>query len=101
MLRSYPAISHAAGCGGFRHDVAVITYRSDVRGINAERLGGFFEGWPSTPTPDTLLRVLGRSSQVALALEGDEVVGFAYAISDGLLAAHVPLLEVRASHRGR
>ena len=36
-----------------------------------------------------------------LAWEEDKVVGFVTAISDGVLAASVPLLEVRPAYRGR
>ncbi len=67
--------------------------------VTAEQLEGFFEGWPSPPSPQTLSRVLSRSTHVVLAVEDDEVIGFVNALSDGELAAYVPLLEVRASHR--
>ncbi len=43
----------------------------------------------------------GRQRHVVLAVDGVAVVGFITAISDGLLAAYVPLLEVRPEYRGR
>jgi predicted N-acetyltransferase YhbS len=38
---------------------------------------------------------------VVLARDGSEIVGFVTAISDGELAAYIPLLEVRREWRGR
>ena len=38
---------------------------------------------------------------MVLAEEAGEIVGFATAISDGVLAAYIPLLEVRREWRGR
>lgn len=35
------------------------------------------------------------------ALDGDEVVGYVNAISDGVLNAFIPWLEVRPDHQGR
>ena len=35
-----------------------------------------------------------------LAQAGDELVGFVTAVSDGVLAAYIPLLEVRREWRG-
>jgi ribosomal protein S18 acetylase RimI-like enzyme len=66
-------------------------------------LEGFFEGWPNPPTPETHLRLLEQSDEVILAVDGvsGEVVGFITAISDGVLAAYIPLLEVRPAYRGQ
>lgn len=70
-------------------------------GITASQLeGGFWEGWPSHPAPDRHLELLHASLAVAVALDGDEVVGFATAVGDGILCAYIPLLEVLPSHRG-
>lgn len=73
-----------------------IDYRTSVSGLRWEQLDGFFVGWPTRPTAATLLSHLERSYRCAIAvdLSGDRVVGFATAISDGLLAAYIPLVEV-------
>jgi ribosomal protein S18 acetylase RimI-like enzyme len=80
----------------------MITYTSDLEGIVADRLEGFFEGWPSPPSPETHLRILEGSDVVVLAIDDDTgaVVGFVTAITDGALAAYVPLLEVLPAYRG-
>jgi ribosomal protein S18 acetylase RimI-like enzyme len=80
-----------------------ITFQSDLQGITAERLQGFFVGWPHPPTPATHLRILQGSAQVELAIDNrsGQVVGFINAISDGVLAAYIPLLEVLPAHQGQ
>lgn len=70
-------------------------------GISPEQLTGFFVGWPNPPSPQTFMRILAGSSHLALALNGDQVVGFITAISDGVLSAYIPLLEVRPEYQGR
>jgi len=80
----------------------MIHYTDTCAGVQPERLSGFFEGWPNPPTPETHLRILQASSQLVLAVEPpDHVVGFATAISDGVLFAYISLLEVLPSHRRR
>jgi ribosomal protein S18 acetylase RimI-like enzyme len=80
----------------------VITYRHDLDGITAAQLDGFFDGWPSPPTAQALLETLCGSSYAILAVdETGTVLGFINALTDGRLAAYIPLLEVRASHRSR
>ena len=82
----------------------MIEYVDDPSGLTADRLrGGFFEGWPSPPSPERHLAHL-RGAEVAImavdAASGN-VVGFVTAIGDGTLVAFVPLLEVLPAWRGR
>jgi GNAT superfamily N-acetyltransferase len=79
----------------------VIDYRTELEGIEAAQLEGFFDGWPAAPTSEALLDILRASAFAALACDGDQVVGFVNALSDGALAVYIPLLEVRASYRSR
>jgi ribosomal protein S18 acetylase RimI-like enzyme len=81
----------------------MITYHTTVDGVAPAHLAGFFEGWPDPPSPETHLRLLRASAHVVLARDdgGDDVVGFVNAISDGVLSAYIPLLEVRPAYRGR
>jgi len=74
----------------------MIEYRDHVDGITPRQLIGFFVGWPHPPSPETHLEILRRSSHVELALDRDavRVVGFVNAVSDGVLSACIPLLEV-------
>ena len=74
----------------------MIEYRDSAEGLRESQLAGFFEGWPDPPSPETHLRILRQSSEVLLAIDTTtgEVVGFITAISDGVLSAYIPLLEV-------
>jgi ribosomal protein S18 acetylase RimI-like enzyme len=79
----------------------VIDYVTSLEGIAPQDLEGFFVGWPRRPSPEQHLALLHGSSHVVLARDGQRVVGFASAISDGVLSAYVPLLEVLPEHKGR
>ncbi|HUZ01853.1 MAG TPA: GNAT family N-acetyltransferase [Thermomicrobiaceae bacterium] len=83
----------------------MIQYRESADGVRPEQLRGFFVDppWPNPPSPETHLRLLRGSDHVVLAVDdaGDRVVGFVTAVSDGVLSAYVPLLEVLPDYRGR
>ena len=80
-----------------------ITFQADLHGITPERLQGFFLGWPNPPAPATHLRLLAGSTYVELAVDSNtgQVVGFINAISDGVLTAYIPLLEVLPAYQGQ
>ena len=80
-----------------------IMFRSDLEGIKAEHLVGFFVGWPDPPTPQRHLEILAASHGIEIAVDEStgHVVGFINAISDGLLTAYIPLLEVLPEYQGR
>lgn len=81
----------------------MIEYRDTAEGIGPHQLAGFFEGWPNPPTRETHLALLHRSDEIVVAVSSGDgaVVGFVTALTDGVLAAYIPLLEVRAAFRGR
>ena len=81
----------------------MIAYSTDLTGLTAEHLDGFFVGWPSPPTRAQHLAVLHGSYRVVLArdTETDRIVGFVNMISDGVLTAFIPWLEVRPDHQGQ
>jgi ribosomal protein S18 acetylase RimI-like enzyme len=84
-----------------RHDVRV-DYINSALGLTPDHLdGGFFEGWIAAPTPEQHLAILRSSAHVVVAREpSGQVVGFVNALSDGLLTAYIPLLEVLPDFRG-
>ena len=84
-------------------EVDMITYRYSIEGIESRQVEGFFVGWPNPPSPETHLRILKNSTEVVLAINDDTgaVVGFVTAVSDGVLTAYIPLLEVLPAYKGR
>ena len=76
--------------------VFLIEYISSLENISDEMLFGFFVGWPNPPSPSAHMRILEGSYCIWLAIDKDigRVVGFINAISDGVLSAYIPLLEV-------
>ena len=81
----------------------MINYTFTTKGISPEQLKGFFAGWPNPPSPETHLRLLKNSDEIVLAIdqEAKRVVGFITAITDHVLSAYIPLLEVLPEYRGR
>ena len=81
----------------------MIRYTDSTDGITEEQLDGFFVGWPSPPSTETLMKILEGSSVVVLAVDDEtsRVVGFVTAVTDGVLAAYIPLLEVLPEYQRR
>lgn len=78
-----------------------VEYRESVVALTADSLRGFFVGWPHPPSAERLLELLRSSTYAVVAVDGERVVGFVTAISDGVLSAYVPLLEVLPDYQGR
>lgn len=84
----------------------MIWYSESADDLTAADLQGFFVGWPNPPAPKTHLRLLRGSSHIVLARDGEmeqggAVVGFITAVSDGVLSAYIPLLEVLPEYQDR
>ncbi|MFF2752941.1 GNAT family N-acetyltransferase [Psychrobacillus sp. NPDC058041] len=79
----------------------MIKYTTELENIQPESLQGFFVDWPNPPSPVTHLKLLNGSSHKILAIDSEsgEVVGFITAISDGVLSAYIPLLEVLPAYK--
>lgn len=78
-------------------------YTNTLESISSDKLSGFFVGWLNPPNPETHLALLQNSSKVVLAMddESDRVIGFITAISDGVLSAYIPFLEVLPEYKNK
>jgi ribosomal protein S18 acetylase RimI-like enzyme len=98
------AIAYASTWNDLETEPArVIEYREDLTALTADQLrGGFFEGWPSPPSPELHLAHLRGAEVAIVAVDAatGQVVGFVTAIGDGALTAFIPLIEVLPAYRG-
>jgi len=71
--------------------------------ITADMLNGFFAGWQNKPNPTTHIRIMQNSYRAIVAVDATTgmAVGFINSISDGILSAYIPLLEVLPEYRGK
>lgn len=79
----------------------MIEYTDNITLLESITVDGFFVGWPNPPTSETFKKILRGSYKVILAYEGDKLVGFINAISDGVLSSYIPLLEVLPEYQGQ
>lgn len=79
----------------------MIAYQTDIESVTAEKCAGFFVGWPHPPSPRRHLDILRAADHVVVAIDSEtgRVIGFINAISDGIHAAYIPLLEVLPEYR--
>jgi len=80
-----------------------IQYTKNLSAITPDMLTNFFIGWPNPPSPATHLQILQNSYRAFVAIDtnSNKVVGFINAVSDGILSAYIPLLEVTPSYQGK
>ncbi|WP_431812174.1 GNAT family N-acetyltransferase [Lysinibacillus sp. FW12] len=78
-------------------------YKYNLDDISSDMLRGFFVDWPNPPSPQTHLKLLENSSNVVIAVDeqSKQVVGFITAISDEVLSAYIPFLEVLPAYKNR
>lgn len=78
-------------------------YKNNVENISPIMLNGFFVDWPNPPSAETHLKLMQNSSNVIIAVDEhtNQVVGFITAISDGVLSAYIPLLEVLPAYKNK
>jgi Predicted acetyltransferase len=81
----------------------MIIYCDDINKITESQLIGFFVGWLRPLTTEKHLALLRGSTHFVAAVDDEtrQVVGFITALSDGVSAAFIPLLEVLPAYQGR
>jgi ribosomal protein S18 acetylase RimI-like enzyme len=78
-----------------------IVYTSDLGVLDHIELNGFFVGWPDPRSKEVFKRILRGSYYVVLVIDENKLVGFVNSISDGVLSAYIPLLEVLPNYQGK
>jgi ribosomal protein S18 acetylase RimI-like enzyme len=78
-------------------------YKVSLDGISSDMLKGFFVGWKNPPIPETHLKLLKNSDKVVLAIDKkvNKVIGFITAISDSVLSAYIPFIEVLPEYQNK
>lgn len=80
-----------------------VVYQTDLQGISAASLEGFFVGWRCPLAPSTHYEVLDKSEHRVIARDPQtgKVVGFINAFSDQRCFAFISLLEVLPNYQKR
>mgnify|MGYP001035906081 CR=1 FL=1 len=76
-------------------------YQDDLTGITREQLSCFCVGWKYPLNGEELYKILQNSYTFVLAVDGNRVVGFVNALSDGLKFAFIPMLEVLPDYKNQ
>ena len=72
-----------------------------VDALEPQDLDGFFVDWPTSPSLDRRLAIVRAADEVIVARDDSgAVVGFITALTDGVFAALIPLLEVLPDWQG-
>jgi ribosomal protein S18 acetylase RimI-like enzyme len=82
----------------------MITYRVYSSELGQSTISeGFFQGWPNPPSMEKHREILEMSYRSIVAIDEthNTIVGFINAISDGVLSAYIPLLEVVPKYQGQ
>lgn len=81
----------------------MIRYINSLVNINEDNVEGFFVDWPNPPSLKKHIEILKGSSYFWLAVDekSKNVVGFITAISDKVLSAYIPLLEVLPEYKNK
>lgn len=80
-----------------------IVYSTSKENLLGLSIGNFFVGWPKKPSEETLRKSIINADYVVLAVDKEEkkLVGYITAISDNVLSAYIPFLEVEKSYQGQ
>jgi len=71
-----------------------IEYLNSTEQISVDMLSNFFVGWSNPPDEKTFIEILKNSHKIVIAKKENNVIGFITAISDGIMSAYIPFLEV-------
>ena len=78
-----------------------IAYSTKKEDINDLETKGFFEGWGEKPSEEVLRASIKNADYAVLAIDTSQnkLVGYITALTDGVLSAYIPFLEVEKSYQ--
>lgn len=78
-----------------------ITYSIDKNDLKNLDIQNFFEGWPNKPDENILRKSIENATYTVLAIdaENNKLAGYITALSDNVLSAYIPFLEVRPEYQ--
>ena len=81
----------------------MIRYIYSVENIQPEQIEGFCVDWQDPLSPKIHLKLLQNSDEIVLAIDDEtsKVVGLVTAITDRVISAYIPLLEVLPHYQNR
>ena len=81
----------------------MISYIYSAENIHPKQIEGFCVNWQDKLSPKMHLKLLENSDEIVLAIddETDMVVGFFTAITDKVISAYIPLLEVLPDYQNK
>lgn len=79
----------------------LIRYSTNKKDLENLEIKGFFEGWPEKPNEDVLKKSIENSGVVVLAVDDEKkkLIGYITALTDGVLSAYIPFLEVQKNYQ--
>ena len=80
-----------------------IVYSTDPGGMKGLDLKNFFDGWSKKPDEEVLRKSIKNADYMVLAIDAEKkkLVGYSTALSDDVLSAYIPFLEVEKAYRKR
>lgn len=79
----------------------MITYSTDKSDLLGLDVSNFFDGWPEKPSENALRMSIENATYAVLAIDSEKkrLAGYITALSDGVLSAYIPFLEVEHGYR--
>jgi ribosomal protein S18 acetylase RimI-like enzyme len=78
-----------------------IIYSSDKNDIKNLTRENFFAGWPNKPSEEVLRKSIANATYAILAIDtkNNRLAGYITALSDDVLSAYIPFLEVDKNYQ--
>ncbi len=80
-----------------------MTYLTNTSTLRSFEIGDFYDGWKKKPNRETFLKSIEQADYIVLAIdeEKNKLIGYITAVSDGVLSAYIPFLEVDKEYQNQ